>query len=308
MKQRPITVDSNLRETAESVNGSFMLTCDEQHVADARISAIRHWHDVIQISYVTNGKVLFRSDGTEAVIEEGQALFINSGCLHEAHLLPGYPDSVYISVNFHASLVYGHSDSSIYLDYVYPVLHSAEIAFVPLIDRSGWQRDACELVGQIVSLERSQEFGYELGQKCAVDQIWQLLIQNNRETIDTVRRISFDNRVKVRKLVGFIQLNHTESLTLKDIADSIHISRSECCRLFKRVLNLTPFEFLIKQRVGQSLLYLTSTDLGMADIAQRVGFGSSSYFTECFKREMHQSPLKYRKTLLDRTGRDPKLV
>ncbi|MPN49688.1 HTH-type transcriptional activator RhaR [bioreactor metagenome] len=132
--------------------------------------------------------------------------------------------------------------------------------------------------------------------------MWQLLIQHNREKIETCRRISFENRIKIRKMVSCIQANHAEPLTLKDIADSIHISRSECCRLFRRVLDLTPFEYLIQYRISQSLMYLSSTDLCISDIAQQVGFGSSSYFTECFKREMGQSPVKYRKSLMTRMG------
>lgn len=267
MKLRPIVIDSNQREPSDYMTDSFPLSFDEQQVADSRINAIRHWHDGIQISYVTKGRVLFRGDGTEALIGQGQALFINSCCLHEAVLLPDQSDSVYISVNFHPGLIYGQMDSSIYLDYVYPVLNSVDLAFIPLTGLSGWHRDFCALVEQLIALERRHEFGYELGQKCCISQMWQLLIQHNREKIETCRRISFENRIKIRKMVSCIQANHADPLTLKDIADSIHISRSECCRLFRRVLNLTPFEFLIQYRISQSLMYLSSTDLCISDIA-----------------------------------------
>ena len=40
---------------------------------------------------------------------------------------------------------------------------------------------------------------------------------------------------------------------------------------------------------------LSRTALSISEIARQVGFGTSSYFTELFRREMGCAPLEYRK-------------
>ena len=86
-----------------------------------------------------------------------------------------------------------------------------------------------------------------------------------------------------------------ERISLKDIADAAHISKGECCRIFKRIQHTTPFLYLISFRVAQSVKLLSTTDYSVAEIAQQVGFGSSSYYNECFKKEMGCTPSQYRK-------------
>lgn len=58
---------------------------------------------------------------------------------------------------------------------------------------------------------------------------------------------------------------------------------------------MSPITYLTKYRIAQSIKLLTCTELTITQIAQQTGFNTSSYYTECFKKEMGITPLKYRK-------------
>ncbi|MBC8535620.1 helix-turn-helix transcriptional regulator [Feifania hominis] len=72
------------------------------------------------------------------------------------------------------------------------------------------------------------------------------------------------------------------------------MSRSECCRFFKHATGQTLFEYLLSYRIRKSIEALTHTDQSIAQIAAGTGFGSQSYFTDCFKRQLGITPLQFR--------------
>ena len=86
--------------------------------------------------------------------------------------------------------------------------------------------------------------------------------------------------------------------TLDDIARSIHISKSECCRCFQRVLRQTPFEYLLKYRIFHAAKLIQHQDPSansISNLAITVGFGNISYFNKVFKRYLRMTPTEYKR-------------
>lgn len=108
-------------------------------------------------------------------------------------------------------------------------------------------------------------------------------------------RLSQYDEERVRVALEYIQENYSEDISLKDIAMSINISKSECCRSFKRVLNITPFEYLMEYRVLKSTQYLCNSNDSIANIALNVGFNGISYYGKVFKKYMNCTPSQYRR-------------
>lgn len=100
---------------------------------------------------------------------------------------------------------------------------------------------------------------------------------------------------KVRLAMSFIQANFSEKLTLDMIAKATITNRSELCRCFRRVLDLTPGEFIIQYRLNRSLILLENPEIRIADIAILCGFSSSSHFGSLFSKHFGCTPLQYRK-------------
>ena len=136
--------------------------------------------------------------------------------------------------------------------------------------------------------------GYELRLKILVSEIWLTLYENCVPDLGDNRSVSHTEKVRIDILRRFIQENYAEKITLEDIAASAHISRGECCRIFKRLYGTTPFQYLVHYRLTRSVYYLSETDKSISQIAQSVGFCSSSYYTKCFRSEYKCTPLKFR--------------
>ena len=206
MKFRPIIVDSELRELTEHGSAEFPVSMDEQHVSYENCREVLHWHYEIQIVLVTKGSVIFRTPEEEFLIQEGQGIFFNSGCLHEA--VPTQDDdSVYISVNFHPSLIYGQNNSVIRRDYVDPVLFSSEMQVIALT-RETWHFEICEYLRALAQINDAQPYGYEISMKALLCSIWLLLAQNNRMLIEGAASVTFSGRQRMRALKHFIHRNY----------------------------------------------------------------------------------------------------
>ena len=293
MKCRPITVDDSLQELTQHGTRDFPVSMDRQVVSDEHHGGIRHWHEEIQIALVTEGEVLFRAEEQEIRLCAGQGFFVNSGVHHEA-----YPtergDGVYICVNFLPNVIFGQADSVVRRDYVDPVLYCDSLRSFPLLDQP-WHQEICGLLRELGEVEDAAEYGYEIRMTILLRQIWHLIVVNNREKIEQRSNVSFSDRQRMRALQTYIHKHYMEQIALADIAAAGHISRGECCRVFKRVEKRSPVQYLTRFRLEQSLKLLSSTELSVQEIARQVGFGTGSYFTEKFREEMQCTPTEYRR-------------
>ena len=84
-------------------------------------------------------------------------------------------------------------------------------------------------------------------------------------------------------------------ITLEELADQIHLCKSESCRLFKRYMKESLFDYLLAYRVELSLELLRHTDLDVTGIAGNCGFTNPGYYARIFRRKMGCTPLQYRK-------------
>lgn len=293
MKFRPIVVDSAMQELTEHGTEEFPMSMDKQQVENEDCSRIPHWHYEIQISVVTRGSVKFRTPVGEFVLREGEGIFINRGILHEIVPMEN-TGSVYICANFKPELIYGQSSSVIRRDYVDPLIFNYNLQAIPL-QTEPWHRDVCALVLELGQINDAQKYGYELEMQIRLCRIWHLLLVHNREELEKATVITFSDKQRMKTLQNFIHKNYMEKLTLAEIAQAARVSRSECCRVFKRVQHTTPMHYLMHYRIVQSIKMLTCTELNISEIAQQAGFSSSSYYTECFKSKMHCTPMEYRK-------------
>ena len=65
---------------------------------------------------------------------------------------------------------------------------------------------------------------------------------------------------------------------------------------FKALTGMTPNEFILNHRLKiASLMLKNEPYLQVAEISDRLGFGSPRYFSRCFKNQYNVTPMEYRK-------------
>lgn len=100
--------------------------------------------------------------------------------------------------------------------------------------------------------------------------------------------------VHIRRAQDYIQSHYDRPLKLAQIADKVGVHPSYLEKLFKRVLDCTPTEYMTRVRVSRAAFLLNNTDRPVIDLALECGFTSRQHFARCFTRLMGIAPAAYR--------------
>ena len=83
--------------------------------------------------------------------------------------------------------------------------------------------------------------------------------------------------------------------TLDDISAKLFISKSSLIRIFKKSEGVTPYKFLLDEKIAVAKTLLTSTDMSVKAVSDMLYFSDEHYFSYLFKDKTGVSPSEYRK-------------
>lgn len=98
----------------------------------------------------------------------------------------------------------------------------------------------------------------------------------------------------LKSAVNYIDDHFSDEITFEDLCKRANVTPQHLCRLFKKYFNLRPMEYLAKYRIQEAKAMLNSTNISIAEIAEKVGFSNCNYFCILFKRYENTTPTKYR--------------
>jgi transcriptional regulator GlxA family with amidase domain len=87
--------------------------------------------------------------------------------------------------------------------------------------------------------------------------------------------------------------NPARSWTVAQLAKKTALSRSAFFERFTRAVGLPPMEYLLAWRMALAKDLLRRSELGLAEVAARVGYGSASTFSTAFSRHVGKPPSRY---------------
>lgn len=94
---------------------------------------------------------------------------------------------------------------------------------------------------------------------------------------------------------SYIEEHYAEDLSIRDIAQHFHASRDYISHAFKHTTNYAPLQYLRRWRIGKAQTLLIDTDLPLTEIALRVGFDDSNYFSRVFRQIIGMPPGTFRR-------------
>lgn len=103
-----------------------------------------------------------------------------------------------------------------------------------------------------------------------------------------------ERQERVQVMLVYIHTYYADDLSLKDIADAGTMSIAQCNRCFNKILNVTPYEYLIQYRLQKATNLLKNATLNVTEISEIVGFNNVTHFIQAFKKVYGISPKKYR--------------
>jgi AraC family transcriptional regulator, melibiose operon regulatory protein len=287
-------VDQSLKELTQHRTVVLPIACYETTINQNIHGYIPlHWHEEIQYVLIVKGEAIFQINEKKVVVREGDGLFINSGYLHmaEERNQSGY---VYICLNVSPHIVLSQE---LYTTYVSPYIQATNLPYLYLDANELWGKNILDAIIKLNQWIQQKSPYYEIDVNVQLTLIWKNLIINGFQLEYDQREMLKSNRMK--QMINWIHLHYAEKIMLDDIARAGRLSRSECCRYFKRILKKTPLSYVTDYRIQKSLILLQQAESNVTEVAYQVGFNSTSYFIDKFRKSMNMTPLAYKKYKMD---------
>ncbi len=290
MQIKDFIIDQNLKELTEHRTIALPMACYETTINQNINGYIPlHWHDEFQFVQIVKGEAIFYIDEEKCEVREGEGLFINSGCLHMAK---DKNDSgcVYICLNVSPHFVLSQE---LYSTYVNPYIQATNLPYLHLDTKEFWAKNILDAIVKINQLIQQKPPYYEIDIAVQLTLIWKNLIINGFQL--KYEQVEMLKSHRMKQMLNWIHTHYAERILLDDIARAGQLSRSECCRYFKRILKKTPLNYVTDYRIQKSLILLQQPESSVTDVAYQAGFNSTSYFIDQFRKSMKMTPLTYKK-------------
>ena len=96
----------------------------------------------------------------------------------------------------------------------------------------------------------------------------------------------------IASVISYIKKNYSKNITVTELADLLHFSRSYFSTLFKKVTGMSPQQFLVRHRLWLACRTLAYESFSITAVANSVGYEASA-FTQVFRRTLGISPTKF---------------
>lgn len=100
---------------------------------------------------------------------------------------------------------------------------------------------------------------------------------------------------QMRKVALRFQAGGGQRLSTAQMAAAVNLSESWFSRVFKNTTGMTPRQWQLTKRVDQARDLLAESDLGVADIADRLGFADQAHLTRVFRQLVGETPASWRR-------------
>lgn len=122
--------------------------------------------------------------------------------------------------------------------------------------------------------------------------------------IDMIRQLETEERGQfahkwqetlVAEAMEYLYQHGAEKTELADVAEHLAVSERQLNRIFKTATGTTVIHYFNKHRILQARYYLISTNLGLKEIAERLGYYDQYHFSRSFKKTTGFTPSQFRK-------------
>jgi AraC family transcriptional regulator len=165
-----------------------------------------------------------------------------------------------------------------------------------LLSESRIRDPQIEAISMMLLTELQQE---NLGGKLYIESLANVLaIHLIKQYATTKSQLpTYEGGLSQRQLLHILDYIHEHldrDIKLVDLADRLGISQFHFSDLFKQSLGITPYQYLLRQRIERAKQLLKQGDQSIVDIAFLCGFSSHSHLSKQFRQLTGMTPKAYR--------------
>lgn len=237
----------------------------------------REHHNSFLLLYTLNGKGTLHSSNTTLELTSGSCVIIDCHTPHEYYTADELWDFMWIHFE-------GNGVRSL-VDILYPTnMHTINIKN-PL--------DFEQQLNTLLKLTTQNDIVSCLETSAKMHMLFHILLQSSLEHETDLQKGKQDHNITAA--IKFIQTNYSHSITIEDIIQDIPISKYHFIRCFRRIMGVTPYNYLTNYRINKAKILLRTTENSIAAIAEACGFLDTSNFIVQFKKLTGVRPTQYRR-------------
>lgn len=231
-----------------------------------------HWHEQMELLYIVKGNISVQCEEKIIDAKAGDCIIINGNELHEG--VGGQAD--YLALNIPRSM-----------------MGAQNVKYKQIVSDHGIGELAYKIIYEHTHRDEASDFaitGY-------INLI--IAILNRRYILkkyDTEGHNIYSKKtVMLNRVIGYLEDNYSEPLTLQEISEFAKVTKSYLCKEFRQYTGKTVNEYINYLRCIKAKEFLISTNISIADISCICGFYDPNYFARKFRQIMGKTPSNMRK-------------
>lgn len=244
-----------------------------------------HWHNEVELMYVTNGTVYYTVNQKNITLEKGDFIIVNSGDIHSLGKSDISGEAYILVVNMEILQKNFHMDDFFTAFFQGDTLASDE--------------NYKQILPAIKMLFREYSSQEEMRESCIAALIQLVFIYSSRCYAFSQPLTLPNKRIKesqtCRQIIDFFDKTEPSQYQLENLADYMGYSVNHLCKVFKRIFGRSFHQYAVDLKVAHAQEMLRSTNLKISEISLKCGFSSERVFNIAFKKAVQLSPTRYRR-------------
>lgn len=267
-------------KASQSLSSVLLENVNLLYVTDAQFSedwhSTMHSHPNLELFYCVRGIGEFRMKDKVLPVGSDDMIIVNPNVEHTETSVPSNPLE-YIALGISGvDLIFNAQDQQ-----------------CSVLNYRGSRTEIVALLRMLISEASTQPQGWENVCQHLLVVLLSLLLRHTHFTLNIEQGLHTNKECAAAR--RFIDEHFAEPIDLEMLSCITHVNKYYLAHSFKREYGISPINYLIERRIRESKYMLEHTDYALSQIAHFLGFSSSSYFSQSFRRFTGQSPTDYRK-------------
>ena len=269
--------------------GNQLMTVFRSSLPPERSMYSEHHHTAFEITMVLSGSGIYSTKSTEFDFRGGDIFFFSTDEYHWITKLDSRTD--FLNIHFEPRFIWS-DNFGISNKELMKIFFNRKENPLNKINIENESADVIrELIYKIEKESSEKKQGYETMLKVHLMNILVEMIRSYDGRL-AEQEVSYSSQTLhyIEKAINYIDEHLESDLTLDELSDVAHMSKTYFCCQFRKLNGISPWEYITIKRIERAIFYIESTDLTRLEIAVKCGYNNTSNFYYAFKKITGKTP------------------
>ncbi len=252
----------------------------------------QHCHSEFELFVFSEGRCRFQIDDRFFTAQAGDIVLVQPDVLHGAEPTDGKRVAYNIAL-FHPQLMTGGIEDRAYQEIWLPLINGDLTVDAPINKEHPYYTQIFQAAEYTITCVRDPSIQNELLLRSSLMELFFLLLDSG--SIHSKSELLQQNDSILVPVIDYIKANYAETLTVEQLADIVHLSKSYFMGLFRKTYGMSAIAYVHRIRMEAVCELLKNSNDSITDIAICCGYPSLANFNRHFKKEVGMTPGEYRK-------------